>query len=77
MGKELYESNCAPCHGADGTGGLGKDLHTNTFIQSKSDDELIKFMLTGRPGTAMDGFEGILTPEELVNVVALIRAWQK
>jgi mono/diheme cytochrome c family protein len=77
MGKELYESNCAPCHGADGTGGLGKNLHTNKFIQSKSDEELIEFLLTGRQGTAMDGFDGILTPEELNNVVALIRAWQK
>ena len=26
MGKELYESNCAPCHESDGSGELGKKL---------------------------------------------------
>ncbi len=34
MGKELYESNCAPCHESDGSGELGKKLQNNKFIQS-------------------------------------------
>jgi len=77
MGKELFATNCAPCHGADGTGGLGKTLHNSRFIQSKGDDELIAFLLAGRKGTAMDGFEGILTPEELSYIIGLMRTWQK
>lgn len=77
MGQELFATNCAPCHGNDGTGGLGKTLHNSRFIKSKSDDELIAFILVGRKGTAMDGFEGILTPEELSNIIALMRTWQK
>lgn len=77
VGKELYAAYCASCHAADGTGGIGKNLRDNAFIQSKSDEDLIAFILTGRPGTAMDGFEGILSPEQLSNVAALIRAWQK
>lgn len=77
MGKELFGAYCAACHGEDGTGGIGKNLHANAFVQSKSDGDLIAFILAGRPGTAMDGFEGILTPEQLSNVVALIRTWQK
>lgn len=77
MGEELFASNCAPCHGADGTGGIGKNLHDNKFIQSKSDEELIAFVLAGREGTAMGGFQGILTPEELGNVMALLHTWQK
>ncbi|HET7090524.1 MAG TPA: cytochrome c, partial [Anaerolineae bacterium] len=74
--KELYAAYCASCHAPDGTGGIGKNLRGNTFIQSKSDEELIDFILAGRPGTAMDGFEGILSPEQLINVVALLRTWQ-
>jgi hypothetical protein len=35
------------------------------------------FVLAGRKGTAMDGFEGILTPEELSYIVALLHTWQK
>lgn len=77
MGKELYESNCAPCHASDGSGGLGKKLLNNKFIQSKSDKELVSFILTGRNGTAMNGFQNIIGEDELINVVALMRTWQK
>ncbi|MEK7807891.1 MAG: c-type cytochrome [Chloroflexota bacterium] len=77
MGKELYESNCAPCHDSDGSGGLGKKLQNNKFIQSKSDKELVAFILTGRKGTAMNGFQNIIGEDELINVVALMRVWQK
>jgi len=77
MGKELFATYCASCHGADGTGGLGKNLHGNKFIQSKTDTELVAFILAGRAGTAMDGFQGILMDEQLNRVVALLRTWQK
>lgn len=77
MGQALYESNCAPCHGSNGRGGLGPSLRPNPFVQAKSDEELITFLLAGRNGTAMDGFEGILTEDELGNVVILLRAWQE
>ena len=77
IGEELFTANCAACHGADGTGGLGQNLHASQFIQSQSDEDLIAFVLAGRKGTAMDGFEGILTPEELSYIVALLHTWQK
>lgn len=76
MGKASFSSNCAPCHGDDGTGGMGPNLRGNDFVLSKSDDELIQFILAGRQGTAMDGFDGILGIEEITNIIALIRAWQ-
>jgi len=77
IGQELFVINCAACHGVQGAGGLGKNLHDNKFIQSQSDEELIAFLLQGRDGTAMDGFEGILMPEDLGYVVTLLRSWQK
>jgi mono/diheme cytochrome c family protein len=77
MGQALYESNCAPCHGSDGRGGLGPGLRLTSFIQAKSDEELIAFMLAGRNGTAMDSFEGILTEEELGNLLIILRNWQE
>lgn len=76
MGQALYTNNCASCHGVDGRGGLGPNLHDNAFIQSLSDEDLTHFILAGRRGTAMNGFEGILTEEELSNVVSLLRSWQ-
>lgn len=76
MGQELFTTNCTGCHGADGSGGTGPNLHNNAFIQSKNDQELVDFILVGRPGTGMNGFEGTLTPEDLFNLVALMRTWQ-
>jgi len=77
MGKAVFDTNCAACHGADGTGGMGPNLHGNAFFQAKTDEELVQFILTGRRGTAMDGFEGILGEEEIRNVIILIGEWQK
>jgi mono/diheme cytochrome c family protein len=77
MGKALYESNCAPCHGSGGEGGLGPGLRPSSFIKARSDEELIAFILAGRDGSAMDSFEDILTEQELANVVFILRAWQE
>jgi mono/diheme cytochrome c family protein len=77
MGKALYSSNCASCHGEDGSGGVGPSLLGNAYVQLHDDEELIAFILAGRPGTAMNGFEGIIAPEELANLVALLRSWQE
>lgn len=76
-GAKLFEANCAPCHGADGTGKVGPNLHTNAFILSKSNSDLIAFILAGRPGTAMAGFQGRLSEEQLRHIAALLRSWQK
>ena len=77
MGKAAYDSNCAPCHGDDGTGGMGPILHGSSFIQTKDDEELVEFILAGRRSTAMDGFEGILGSEEIENIIILMRSWQE
>jgi mono/diheme cytochrome c family protein len=76
MGRASFSSNCAPCHGGDGSGGMGPNLRASDFVKSKSDQELSDFILTGRRGTAMDGFEGILGDEEISNIITLMREWQ-
>lgn len=76
MGRAGFDTNCTACHGPDGTGGVGPNLRGNAFIQAKSDDELVDFILSGRAGTAMVGFEGVLGSDELANVVVLLREWQ-
>jgi mono/diheme cytochrome c family protein len=77
IGRELFGIRCAACHGPEGLGGLGKNLHANSFVRSQSDDELIAFLLAGRPGTAMAGFQSLLTSEDLGYIVALLRGWQE
>lgn len=77
QGEELFAANCASCHGAQGTGLIGPNLHANPFIRSQNDVDLIAFILAGRQGTAMPGFQGRLTEEQLSHIVALLRTWQK
>lgn len=76
MGRAAFGSNCAPCHGDDGIGGMGPNLHSNTFVQASNDDDLLDLILMGRRGTAMDGFEGILGVEEVTNIILLLREWE-
>lgn len=76
MGQAMFTSYCSACHGDDGTGGSGPNLHNIGFIESHTDDELIQFLMDGRDGTAMQGFAGTLADEELSNIILLLRSWQ-
>ena len=76
MGRELFTTHCAACHGEGGTGRTGPNLNDNSFVQSRNDEDLGSFILEGRRGTAMDGFGGILASEEVANLIALLRSWQ-
>jgi mono/diheme cytochrome c family protein len=37
--------------------------------------QLVAFVLTGRPGTAMAGWKDRLTEAEIVDIVAFLRTW--
>ncbi len=49
-GQENFVSSCSACHGEDGTGieGIDINLNNNTFVQSKSDEDLVAYVLDGR-----------------------------
>jgi len=78
-GASLYATNCAACHGAEGEGGGGGTfpiLQPNEFIQMNTNADLVEFIQDGREGTAMAGFEGRLTEQEIADIVAHLRTWQ-
>jgi mono/diheme cytochrome c family protein len=76
QGAAVFSTYCAPCHGAQGEGGIGKKLQPNEFIQSKTNAELVDFILSGRAGTAMAGFKGRLSEAQIADVIAFLRLWQ-
>lgn len=76
-GAAVYSTYCAPCHGAQGEGGIGVKLQPNAFVQAQTNAQLVEFLLTGRPGTAMAGFKGRLTETQLADVIAFMRLWQQ
>lgn len=76
QGASVYSANCSACHGVQGGGGIGLPLNPSKFIQSQSNADLLAFLQTGRPGTAMAGFEDRLPESDLANVIAFLRLWQ-
>jgi len=51
LGRDLFQTTCVACHGADAKGvtGLGRDLTISDFVALHSDSELLAFLATGRP----------------------------
>lgn len=72
-GAELFENNCARCHGSDGTGGKGPNL-ASAKRQAKwkdSDEKLIKKITNG--GMFMPSFGKKLKPEEIKAIADHVR----
>jgi mono/diheme cytochrome c family protein len=52
-GKEIYEAQCAVCHGEGGAGGTGPDLRRSTLFHAKDDQALLNVIREGIPGTPL------------------------
>ena len=81
-GALVFKKTCASCHGADARGmpDNGPDLHSNEFVNSNTDQELLDYVINGRvveDGANMPprgGFtEAQLPNEDIERVIAYIR----
>jgi putative heme-binding domain-containing protein len=52
-GQRLFSGNCVRCHGPDGDQVPGVNLGHGKFSRASSDEDLIKIIRNGIPGTAM------------------------
>lgn len=81
-GKELFEKNCAKCHGSDGEAKTfrGKITHarnlTTADFQSNTTDEQIADAIRTGP-KAMPSFEKKLTADEINLLVQYVRTLKK
>ena len=82
-GAEIYAGACAQCHGEHGQGTTGSALANPDFLQAASDGFLQATIVLGRDGTAMRAMGKAgqgnveLSPDDINNVVAFIRSWQR
>ena len=75
-GAEIFAQNCAACHGADAGGSaLGPTLVSANVAVNK-DDFFRDAIANGRPGTAMPPWGGVLSSQEIENVIAFLRSKQ-
>jgi mono/diheme cytochrome c family protein/Zn finger protein HypA/HybF involved in hydrogenase expression len=81
-GKSIYLTHCARCHG--GTGGPQKGIraiNSKNYLKAVDDTILYKIIERGIPRTAMvalgDKEGGPLNPEQINQLVAFLRSWEK
>jgi mono/diheme cytochrome c family protein len=70
-GADVYDDNCATCHGDDGTGDIGSDLTQR--VPEMSDDEIVSTVLNGLKGTTMPSFADVLDNQAIADVVAFTK----
>lgn len=79
-GAEVWEFNCASCHGTNGEGGSAPALNAVQFLQSADDNQIALLVSVGVPGTQMSAysqdFAGPLTSEQIKAVVTYLRSWE-
>ncbi|MFO0775305.1 MAG: cytochrome c [Nitrospiraceae bacterium] len=81
-GRVVYDQYCISCHGdtgrGDGPAALGLSPRPASLISAstsaKSDKDLLQIIAAGKPRTAMQAWNGTLTPEEQRDVLAYIRS---
>jgi len=71
-GGRLYQASCATCHGAKGDTVRGAALMSGKFSRATSDEELVRIILGGIPGTAMP--PNPYTESEAGMIVAYLRS---
>lgn len=68
-GRELYDTHCSVCHGADGQDGRAPDL-TGTRTRSADALHLASIIRQGIAGTEMPAFEALLSYRQSFQIAA-------
>ncbi len=81
-GKGLYLTHCSRCHGpAGGPQKRIKAINSKNYLKAVDDTVLYKIIERGIPRTGMvalgDKEGGPLNPEQIYQLVAFIRSWEK
>lgn len=70
---ELYQQNCAACHGDQFQGGLGGSLTDGVWNHGASDEEIQANISNGFPDKGMVAYGGTLSEEQIRALVVFLR----
>jgi len=71
-GSRLYRNNCFACHGPEGALIPGVDFRRGQFKRASSDEDILRVIASGVPGTAMPPTN--VTDSQRLALVAYIRS---
>ena len=82
LGRKLFNTNCADCHGDNAAGGGdAPTLAAREFLSSTSDEQIRLLITGGISGTEMPSwgleFGGTLTDEQVQQIVTYLRSLER
>ena len=72
-GRRIFDAQCAWCHGAGGTGGMGPNLQ-GKLLHGTSTASIVDIVTSGIPGTDMPGFRSPLTERSIRQTAAYVQS---
>lgn len=76
-GEAIFEASCMLCHGENGKGAAPTRVSLAEIAPSFTDQMLADFITAGNVGLRMPSFGKTLSKEQIADVVAYIRSFQK
>jgi len=77
-GGNVWQFNCASCHGLSGEGGSAPALNSTQFLQAADDNQIATLIAVGIPGSQMSAYSldygGPLTSEQIESIVSYLRS---
>jgi len=70
-GRQVFESQCAWCHGTDGDGGTGPNLR-GKLRHATDEKSIVDIVMNGIPGTEMPSFRSPLTERSIRQTAAYV-----
>jgi cytochrome c oxidase cbb3-type subunit 3 len=81
LGEELFDTQCAQCHGIQGRGGLAPAIRSEQFLSTATDTQIRQLVAVGIPGSQMSAYAtelgGPLTDEQIEAVVVYLRSLEE
>ena len=75
-GRQIFDAQCAWCHGNDGDGGTGPDLH-GRLRHATTHASIVDIVLNGIPGTDMPSFRSSLTDRAMRQIATYVQSWSR
>jgi mono/diheme cytochrome c family protein len=77
-GATQFATNCASCHGDNGTGGTAPTLNSSQFLTQTTDEQMSLIIAGGISGSDMSAwgldYGGALTDQQILQIVTYLRS---
>jgi cytochrome c oxidase cbb3-type subunit III len=73
-GKEVYTTNCVPCHGVNAQGVIGPNLTDKFWLHGGKPEQILLTVMSGSSEKGMPAWGGIIGEQRAMQVTAYIKS---